>query len=304
MIALPSALLCGTIRDGGLRLEQSIARLVRALSKHFSLEIFIVESDSSDKTVETLQRLKSKYSKYNFAFEALGNLRHDMPNRLVRLAHCRNSYLDHFKSRSHEFEYLITADLDGINSRLSAKSLDALWENDHWDAAFANQSGPYYDIGALRVEGWIDSDPFVDLDRFIKRGFSPEFGHTMSVTSRMLRIPKGDRPVRVDSAYGGLGIYRTEAAISSGYTAKRLAPDVYEIEIVSYNQQMSSLGYKLFILPSMVNAKWTEHTVQLSTLSRVVYVCTKSLRKWLSKVIPIHLLEKLSQAERRLLSRQ
>lgn len=67
----------GTIRDVGNIISQELAIVERAFEKFGLLNIFLVESDSIDKTLKTLQELKE--TKRNFEYVSLGNLQSEIP---------------------------------------------------------------------------------------------------------------------------------------------------------------------------------------------------------------------------------
>ena len=295
----PDVLICGTIRNGGARLSQSVKILKRVFEKRFRVHFFLVESDSTDSTVRTLAKLSKENSE--FEFKSLGTLSDSLPNRLQRLARCRNEYIEFFESSPKEFEFLVVADFDGVNSRLTTESLRFLDDSElEWAAAFANQDGPYYDLGALRIEGWVPKDPFKEMTFLVEAGFRENLAHRFAISSRMHRIPLDSNCIRVSSAYGGLAIYKSQYVAGCRYST---GVD-NEVEIVEFNKQFARKSNgSLCIVPSFVNARYTEHTSQLSFLGRHSLSLTKGARWILRKILPTTWTEKMASFERRLFAR-
>lgn len=62
----------------------------------------------------------------------------------------------------------------------------------------------------------------------------------------------------MDSAFGGLGLYRYEAAIVAKYDSRTSFEEV-TCEHVPFNKVAASRGGRLYICPSMLNAAPEEH---------------------------------------------
>lgn len=295
MQSLPSVLVCGTIRDGARHLDKSVKTLSLALESYFKVDFYVVESDSQDSTVDTLVGLSQRLD--NFSFLSLGELAGDLPDRLERLAFCRNKYMEYFEAHA-PYDYLIVADMDGINDQVTKRSFNSLWELDDWGGCFANQNGPYYDLGALRLKGWIDADCHQTAKKLEQRGLEQSLAHEIAVTSRMIRIPTNAPPIEVESAHGGLGIYKREFCVGARYSSSPRAPFV---EHLAFNSQVRRNGGKLFIVPSMVNARFTEHTIEQAPSYRFLRRITKFLRSIGKKTLHKSALERLVRAEKRVL---
>jgi hypothetical protein len=156
-----------------------------------------------------------------------------------------------------DFQYLCVFDTDGINKKISPKNVKNAVRLNDWVALFANQSGPYYDIYALRKAGWVSDDCFKEMKSLQDSGLNETLSFELAVRSKMLRIPETHSPIEVDSAFGGFAIYKAEAVRGARYWR----PDVTfrECEHVIFNRQIHAPGRKL-IVPSLINAKYTEHT--------------------------------------------
>lgn len=259
----------GTVRDGGRGFSRNLQKLIRVVETRFDVTVFIVESDSSDSTLEQLARLTERNPRVTFI--SLGQMVKVLPERLERIAHCRNAYLDFLEEAGDSFEFVLIADLDGVNSRLGIRQLAELNLDGDWAGCFANQVGPYYDIGALRAKFWQDNDPFESRQRLVQIGFHFEQAHHIAVTSKMITLSTNAPPIEVDSAFGGFAVYRTKWLRGARYSAHGEGGASLQVEHVAFNQSIREKGGRLFILPGMTNARFTEHTSNFRWISRFAF---------------------------------
>ena len=75
---------------------------------------------------------------------------------------------------------------------------------------------------------------------------------------KVLRIPAGGAWIEVDSAFGGLAIYRRDAIIQGSYRHRDGAGRI-ACEHVGLHDDIRRRGGRIFINPSFINAKDTEH---------------------------------------------
>ena len=203
-------LVVGLARNVAVDFKNNFDVLSCALSVFDNVNYYVVESDSSDNTLEIFHSIRLKSP--NFDFVSLGDLSDQLPNRLDRIVRCRNAYLDYFFKRRDQFDYLIVADLDGVNEGLSASALSSVWSQGvEWDGVFANQSSFYYDVWALRHDAWCPGDCWQNY-RFLKGiGHSEERAVWEAVFSKMIHLTKHFPWISVRSAFGGLGILKASS---------------------------------------------------------------------------------------------
>ena len=102
------------------------------------------------------------------------------------------------------------------------------------------------------------------LDYATTNGVSDEEAFERVFRPRVFSLPKGSQPVAVDSAFGGLGIYKMPSAIGGAYRGERevrITPhDFAEQQItvqlcehVPFNRRITRNGGRLFIVPSLIN---------------------------------------------------
>jgi glycosyltransferase involved in cell wall biosynthesis len=218
-----------------------------------------VESDSSDRTLEELQKLKAEIP--NFAFVSLGNITEIFPQRTQRIAHCRNYFLEQIKSNNiySGVDYVVVADLDNLNTRIDRSAVESCWSRQDWEMCAANQNGPYYDIWALRHREWCPGDCWAQYHFMNKHSLNFEKNLMTSVFSKMIRISQDSEWLEVDSAFGGFAIYRKSAFVLGEYSGTNLYGGEC-CEHVPFNAKLKEHGARLFINPRLINADLTEHT--------------------------------------------
>lgn len=264
-VCTKTLLVVGLARNCGKTIQADIKRLLAALGSFQNLHWLVIESDSQDDTVTALQVLEKEVR--NFRYISLGNLRGTLPLRTQRIAHCRNRYLEELRNAAgyRDVDYIVAADLDGINTLLTADAFLSCWARDDWDVCAANPRGPYYDIWALRHERWSPNDCWAHYKFLSDHGLGAEKAMWAAVFSRMITLDERSEWVRVDSAFGGLAVYRRQALEGASYIG--LSVDGGEIcEHVTLHTQLAAKGCRMFINPRLINTAFTQHSNQLRLL--------------------------------------
>jgi hypothetical protein len=263
-----SFLLVGTVSNVENRLISDLSRIETAIGSIGNLEIYLVESDSIDATVATLQNLTLQKS--GFSFKSFGNLKARFPKRTERIRFCRNAYVDYIQTQlqQQKWDYVIVADLDGMNSAITEQRiLNSLRREKDWDACFANQTLGYYDLYALRADNWVEQDCFDELKELQRvniyhKKYRSEFLDFLSaflhfdrmrrkvIYKRMKRLKGGLIPVK--SAFGGFGIYKPEIFEKINYT-KSDSGYTSECEHLDLHYKCLQSGFRLVIDPKLIN---------------------------------------------------
>ena len=262
-----SALVVGTVRDASVNIEPDLLRIVNALSTIVPTLAFVVESDSSDSTVANLFDLAKRDSRIRF--KSLGIVADKIPDRIQRLRYCRNVYVDEIRNNPlyRECGLIVVADLDGINTRIDSETFQlALNSNLPWDALAANQSARYYDILALRHPLW-SPNSWVAEEEWLTPFLGKNRARKHAMSDRMIKIPSSFPPILVDSAFGGLCIYRRWVFEKCDYS-EDTAESAEEIDHVSLHRKMRATGGKIFIHPGLINSHWTLHGLNGSPFIR------------------------------------
>ena len=254
----PSLFIVGVVRNVSQTLELEVQTILTSVSDFQIVNWFLVESDSDDETLNVLKRLSNKYR--NFKYVSLGNLRREIPLRTARLAVCRNKYMEYLDNNISGNELIMVADLDGANLDLSKESIRSISSRSDWSVVCANQRHAYFDIWALRHETWCTGDWIAEYRKFtIDQKLSPQKALKRALYSKMRHIPSGDDWIPVRSAFGGLAIYK--AACIKGLRYEGLNEKHEEIcEHVRFNESITSKGFSMFIVPSLINCNMSTHT--------------------------------------------
>jgi len=277
MLSNQKILIVGVIRNGENTITSEISSLQNAFCDFWKIHWLVIESDSGDNTVKKLSELSQSVE--NFNYKSVGQLAEQMPLRTERLAFCRNIYLDEIRSNSFydDFDYIAVADLDGVNNLLTQDGVRSCFEKNMWDVCTANQLGNYYDIWALRHHIWNPGDcweQFRYLNQFAK---SPQESANLlfaAVHSKMVIIPMDAEWIEVESAFGGLAIYKRETLLDRN--TKYIGLNKSGVEIVdhaSLHLGITQNGYKIFINPKLINTDFTEHSIAFKPKSKsLLYV--------------------------------
>jgi hypothetical protein len=180
-------------------------------------------------------------------------------------------------------KFLVVVDLDGVNELLTPEAIQSCWGFDHWDAVTANQRGPYYDLWALRHPDWMQGDCWRQYEFLVANGLSREKALYVAVLSRFFLIAETSSPIEVDSAFGGLAIYRRDALGDSRYVG--LSPSGYEVcEHVTFHSSLREKGRRIFINPRMVNAGRTDHAQTLRFWPRLRVTHWLPVKAWVGRL--------------------
>jgi len=282
-----SFLIAGVVRNGEKTIVNEITHLANVFKNFSNLQWFLVESDSDDQTLQKLKELSNSIP--NFRYLSAGSLIEKMPSRLVRLAYCRNLYLDELRNNSlyQNIQYLVVADLDNMNPLLTEEAVLSCWKYENWGACCANQRGPYYDLGALRHPIWMPQDCWAHYHFLRHHGKSEEAALSAAIHSNMITISENHDWVEVDSAFGGLAVYPTIAIGNSRY----LGLDNHgneTVDHIGFNQGIKHNGYAIYINPRLINTGFNEHTLFLLE-SKKIKRCIKSAIKFLNPMTLVRL---------------
>jgi hypothetical protein len=219
----------------------------------------VIESDSSDSTLNELEKLSQNIA--DFKYKSLGNLADKIPNRVDRITYCRNAYLEEIEGNRDfaDFDYIAVADLDGVNKDLTQEAVRSCFIRSDWDACAANQSAPYYDIYALRHPSWSPNDCWIFEKELRQAGMNPVAAREKAVYSRQIVIPADADWIEVESAFGGLCIYKRSALVGCVY--RSYTNDGTPVcEHVEFHLQIRDLGGTIYINPKLINSGWNIHS--------------------------------------------
>lgn len=281
-------LIAGVVRNGEKTIEKEISHLSKVFKNFTNLHWFVVESDSSDRTLEKLDSLTKTIP--NFRYMSAGVLADKMPSRLVRLAHCRNLYLEELQSNSlyRDIEYLVVADLDNMNPLLTEAAVLSCWEREGWGGCCANQDGPYYDLAALRHPEWMPTDCWRHYQFLCEHNHTEEQALEAAVYANMVTIAPNSEWIEVHSAFGGIAVYPTKALGNARYQGFD-AQGRDAVDHIGFSAGIRENGYSIYINPKLINTSFNEHNHPLLESRRL----KKQLRKFLRSCNPMKAIPRL-----------
>jgi len=203
----------------------------------------IIESNSTDNTLKVL----NEWAKSRTTIVSLGNL--NIPSRTIRIAHCRNKYMEIIQSHlDHEYTLILDLDCSLEVEPDFKQQLETCFQRSDWDAVASNRRGKYYDIWALRsnqlgvtFDCWekIKKHPYV----LGPRGFTYVKNPLDTYVYDYQRVISPDHPwIFCESAFGGMVLYKTISIKNRRYDGSSTC------EHVSFNQ-----GLKMFINPAFIS---------------------------------------------------
>lgn len=266
-----------TVRNVEHQIRKNIVRLRKSLKSFQRQAWIVVESDSSDGTLRELEKISRDY--IDFRYITLGNLQNRIPERTIRIAKSRNAAFSLMHNYpSEDFSYVLLADLDGRNLDISESAILSCFDLEGWDMCAANQLGPYYDIWGLRHITWSPNDCWKNYDD-LSEVFGEVSARKIAIESKMIFIHPKSRPIEVQSAFGGLALYRREILDGHKYSEKLV--DGREIcDHVDLNLKLSNLGHRLLINPKMINR------VNFPTIRNLLHMPRQSAR-WFAQACQI-----------------
>lgn len=212
-------------------------------------KFFCYENDSTDGTAEILDDWVAGSARDRWA-----TVRHDTlgvidsrgfeRERTERLAACRNICMDWVRQNCRTTSWTIVLDVDPHHGF----SVDGVFNSIGWlgrlsplpsvfrPGAMASYSlyrqndgekvrVAQYDSWAARLNWWDDRRQLMGLSWF-----------------SMLLLPVGSRPIAMNSAFGGLCVYKTAAYLSGGYSGE-------DCEHVPHHKRMNEAGWQLYLNP-------------------------------------------------------
>ena len=248
-----SAVFGGIARDCAAHLPAVLDNLA-AFSALYERKSFVFAvSDCRDDSADLLERWLGQERRDGIVLR-LGVLEPQLPKRTERIAHVRNRWLEAVAARWTDHEHLVVADLDDVLAApvpvdkfaAAAAFLDSAPRR---AGVFANAWPRYYDIWALRHDRWCPHDCWHPIwGRPPQESF--EAAKFREVFARQIAVPADAAPIEVQSAFGGLAIYRLRSALDARYCGlDELGRETSEH--VAFNAEICAAGGRLHIFPAL-----------------------------------------------------
>ncbi len=246
-------LLAGPVRNVAATIEREVQTLLASLEAFSEVHCLVIESDSNDDTVKKLEELSKMLP--HFSFVSKGPLAQQFPRRTDRIALCRNAIIDAVATNPDyaHIDYIAMADMDGMNSLITPEKIAQCWDVDEaWDVIAANQLGPYYDIWALRHKHWCPTDCWQQKTA-LESVIGDQPAENLAVTARQVTLDPQGGLIEVDSAFGGLAIYRRDAFLAGRYAGTDPEHGYDVADHVPFHAQLRAKGYKIYINSALIN---------------------------------------------------
>lgn len=270
----------GAARDCAKELPLVLANVER-LAPLFGQAVFMFfENDSKDDTKAVLKSwLDGREGGYLAAQDGLAA---QQPHRTLRLAIVRQAIIDAVRAQFADFDYLVLLDCDDVNVRpidppVFARAVRFL-QDSRAAGIFANAEGFYYDLWALRQRERCPGDIWEEMcDYALAHGTTDRETFAKVIGPKLFLLAPAAQPMEVESAFGGLGVYRIESVLRNnrpyaGSRTKVLPAGVQGLtetaprefgwlccEHVAFNAGFRANGERLYVMPSLINIKVDHH---------------------------------------------
>jgi hypothetical protein len=264
------AVIVGCLKNSAQHLPYVFQNLEKIASFYDDVAFIFIENDSIDNTKLLISEWGKNQS--NFKLFSLDGLDDYEKNRTVRLEIARNAYINSIieNKKLHDFNHMIVMDMDDrgahpLNPSDLSNALNFLNSQVAHAAVFANQSVKYYDLWALRHPQLCPFDFWHEVLSEALNSTSDQEAFDKVYTKLPKRIPIDTPPIQVESAFGGLGIYKIHYVLNNksryiGHEYKYFINDniifskLQTCEHVSFHRGIAAQGGQMFILPYLVNS--------------------------------------------------
>lgn len=234
-----SVAIVGIARSAMPVLPNTLALIDEVAQRFKERRAFVFENDSKDDTAAVLDVWQDHQGYVAVKHETLGALdnRAEFEGpRTERLAYCRNQCFEWVKANAATSQYTIVVDVDPPGGfSVDGVMNSVAWLNSLGDRVGAMASFSLYKKGGEAAQ----YDAFAARGHGVWRCRRNEVGFGWF---SMFLPPVGSPPIRMNSAFGGLAVYRTEAFLSGGYSGE-------DCEHVPHHRRMADAGWSLYLNP-------------------------------------------------------
>ena len=232
--AQTSASIVAICRNAAHALPYTLVTLDSLHGLFKSCKCYVFENDSADGSAECLDYFAGVRPWFEVKHETLGGIdsRGFEPERTERLAYCRNKCLEWVRRNPATWTIVLDTDpaggfsIDGVmNSIAQLGSISESGAMASYSLYRKPEGIAHYDAWAARPNWWRDRRNEIGMTWF--SAFLP---------------PVGSPPVAMNSAFGGLCVYRTEAFLSGRYSGE-------DCEHVPHHRRIKEAGWQLYLNP-------------------------------------------------------
>lgn len=265
-----SAVIVGCLKNSAPFLSEVIKNLEMLASCFVEVSFIFIENDSVDATKAIISGWGEKQG--HFRLFTMNGLDEYEKHRTVRLEIARNAYISAIRQdeRLHRYDHMIVIDMDDrgahpLSLDAVASALNFLNGQGERAAVFANQSVKYYDLWALRHPQLCPFDFWHEVLAQTLHSDSDQDAFDKVYAKVPRCIPVNAPPIQVDSAFGGLGIYKMHFVLNNkaryiGHEYKFFMGEsmvfnkLQTCEHVSFHHGIAAQGGQMFILPYLINS--------------------------------------------------
>ena len=249
-----SVIFAGCLKDVQAYLKDVLANCERLEATVERAFFIFAENDSTDGTKAVLQDWRaSRENVYVFCCDGLGQ---NMPLRTQRLAFLRNRILSLVTELGlSNYDMLCLMDIDDVNAgEIEPEGFRAatefLFSKPEHAAVFAVSDPVYYDIWALRHPEWCPVDCWWEVGHAQNKAEA----YKRFVMDRQVPVDRNRAPIPVNSAFNGIGLYKTGFALKASNAYVGLDEEGRETcEHVNFNETIVKAGGSLYVFPRLRN---------------------------------------------------
>lgn len=230
--------ICGLTRNSAAILPRTIQRMTQIADLFGDYRIVVYENDSADNTRELLQNWSDSDPRMVLLSDDCGdpvNLPDRSAGRMERMARYRNRYRTYIAEHLSDFDETIVLDMD-LEGGWDLNGIAHTFGCDDWDFV-----GSY---GIIRKKS-LFFDRVLQYDAWAYRSRGDDTPLTTKYVN-YLPTKLGAPLVPVNSCFGGLGIYRTQALVAAKYAGG-------DCEHVALHREMRKLGmHRIYLNPNQL----------------------------------------------------
>ena len=239
----------GCARDCATQVDASINRVAELGALFGRWQLLVFENDSTDGTAA---RVMQRGASLPIELLQHPGLAAALPQRTLRLALARNRLLD--RARALRPDYICWLDMDGLagpGQPGTESFLSNFQFEPCWDAVFPVNAGPYYDIWALRHPVLCDYD-FMQQGAVMDAALGMPLARHFAASHLQVDWRQLQGWLPVDSAFGGMGLYKAAALEGARYNGWAEGREI--CEHVPFHAALRAAGRRLYLNPQFVVA--------------------------------------------------
>jgi glycosyltransferase involved in cell wall biosynthesis len=228
-------------------IDNSLKQLSFVANLFEKYQIYVIENDSTDLTLEALNESaeKNRIKLKLFTTQGLDNI---FELRTERLSYCRNYLLK--VSQEFVYDYYIVADVDGIYKSIDTERFMTCFKFECWAGCFPVSSQKYYDLWALRHPTLMPGDYDHRLNQIPYVLANDNAQRLVTVPIRNIDFSQTKGWLEVDSAFGGFGLYAGHYFRGGRYHGRENGNQI--CEHVTFHKKLQLEGGRFYINPEFI----------------------------------------------------